>query len=171
VPYVTDEGREVRRKLKFWNTPSRSEMLARPADILGWVWRETPDGIWDSAHLEGHGYDVRSAAFSPDGTRIVTASWDKTARVWDVSLLAGDDDWAASDPRSRAAAVCLDQMSRTSLLVKDEETGESRRVFPSRMVTQEDAAAFPVLRDRIGDDVCSNHLNPPPWWHALAFWR
>ena len=25
-----------------------------------------------------------SAAFSPDGTRIVTASKDKTARVWDV---------------------------------------------------------------------------------------
>jgi WD40 repeat protein len=26
---------------------------------------------------------VRSAAFSPDGTRIVTASWDMTARIWD----------------------------------------------------------------------------------------
>ena len=145
------------------------EITALQGSILNG--NQQPDGIWDSAHLEGHGYDVRSAAFSPDGTRIVTASWDKTARVWDVSLLAGDDDWAASDPRSRAAAVCLDQMSRTSLLVKDEETGESRRVFPSRMVTQEDAAAFPVLRDRIGDDVCSKHLNPPPWRHALAFWR
>jgi hypothetical protein len=34
--------------------------------------------------LGGHEDQVKSAAFSPDGTRIVTASWDKTARIWDV---------------------------------------------------------------------------------------
>ena len=30
---------------------------------------------------------VISAAFSPDGSRIVTASFDKTARIWDVSTI------------------------------------------------------------------------------------
>ena len=36
------------------------------------------------AVLRGHEDGVQSAAFSPDGARIVTASWDKTARIWDV---------------------------------------------------------------------------------------
>src|SRR5262245_60945102 len=35
--------------------------------------------------LGGHGDAVRSAAFSPDGSRIVTASQDKTARIWDTA--------------------------------------------------------------------------------------
>jgi WD domain, G-beta repeat len=47
--------------------------------------------VWDAAtgkllfSLVGHTGVVESAAFSPDGTRIVTTSNDKTARVWDAA--------------------------------------------------------------------------------------
>lgn len=34
--------------------------------------------------LKGHTDKVSSVAFSHDGSRVITGSWDKTARVWDV---------------------------------------------------------------------------------------
>jgi WD40 repeat protein/serine/threonine protein kinase len=46
--------------------------------------------LWDAASgrllhtLSGHANRVPSMSFSPDGTRLVTASLDQTARLWDV---------------------------------------------------------------------------------------
>jgi WD40 repeat protein len=46
--------------------------------------------LWDAASgkqlavLQGHEDSVGSAAFSPDGAKVVTASDDRTARIWRV---------------------------------------------------------------------------------------
>jgi WD40 repeat protein len=59
---------------------------------------------------------VVSAAFSPDGTRVVTASWDKTARVWDVGLDTGAlADWVR-------VAECSPFVLEGSLLVRRSRT-------------------------------------------------
>ncbi len=56
-----------------------------PPEQRGWEWhylkRLTRGGLFA---LYGHTSAVQSAAFSPDGARIVTASADLTARVWDA---------------------------------------------------------------------------------------
>ena len=44
---------------------------------------------------------VASAAFSPDGTRIITANLDNVALVWDVRQDIGTlDEWSAVAERS-----------------------------------------------------------------------
>jgi serine/threonine protein kinase len=64
----------------------RQRLDACPEHLRGWEWGWL-NAIADTslAELRGHGGDVTSAAFSPDGTRIVTASDDTTARVWDAA--------------------------------------------------------------------------------------
>ena len=70
----------------------------------------------------GHDDYVNSAAFSPNGSRIVTASSDKTARIWDaasakeIAVLRGHDDAvlsaAFSPDGSRVVTASRDKTAR-----------------------------------------------------------
>ena len=77
--------REIDQK-DFWGL-KRGERKPTHKFVLAFVFGAFE--VWDAAKgvelavLHGHDGPVYSAVFSPDGTRIITASADGTARVWE----------------------------------------------------------------------------------------
>ena len=80
-----------------------------------------------------HGNWVNSANFSADGERLVTASDDKTARVWNVF-------WSSLvQPVDLIAEVCQRKLRGNV-----------------RLITEQDVRAARILsHDRVGEDVCA----------------
>ena len=83
--------------------------------------------------LKGHGDAVKSAAFSPDGARIVTASSDGTARVWDAASgemlreLKGHGDAVKSAAFSPDGARIVTASEDRTARVWDAASGEMLR--------------------------------------------
>ena len=69
-------------------------------------------------------------SFSPDGRRIVTTSWDKTAIVWDAEtgerlrVLQGHNGWVYSAAFSPDSRWIVTASSDNTAIVWDAETGE-----------------------------------------------
>ena len=82
--------------------------------------------------LTGHDAPVWSAAFSPDGARLVTASDDTTARVWDaatgkaIAVLSGHDDLVWSAAFSPDGAKVVTASNDKTARVWEVATGKKR---------------------------------------------
>ena len=92
--------------------------------------------VWDVATgeelhtLAGHTDAVNSAAFSPDGKLVVTASGDNTAKVWDVATGENCTPWPATRigstrrPSARTASWWSTASEDSTAKVWDVATGE-----------------------------------------------
>jgi WD40 repeat protein len=61
-------------------------LQSRPPDVVSAKLVSQRDTRWQPNKLimEGHTGEVNSTAFSPDGLRIVSSSYDETVRVWNA---------------------------------------------------------------------------------------
>jgi hypothetical protein len=84
------------------------------------------------ARLGGDGV-IHSAAFSPDGSRIVTASFDKTARIWDavtakeIAVLRGHDEYVTSAAFSPDGRTVVTASADGTARIWDAATGKLLR--------------------------------------------
>ena len=99
-----DTGRNV-LSAKF--SPDGKQIVIchyQEVDPAAIVWRVSGDGVWECvAKLKGHANYVVDASFSFDGTRIITASDDGTAKIWHEGA---NGDWVCGT----TIEVCKDHV-------------------------------------------------------------
>jgi hypothetical protein len=98
--------------------------------------------VWDARtgapqlELKGHTGWVQSVAFSPDGTRIVTGSFDRTAKVWDARTgtpqleLKGNTDRVVSVAFSPDGTRIVTGIFQQAAKVWDARTGQELKGEP-----------------------------------------
>jgi eukaryotic-like serine/threonine-protein kinase len=96
------------------NRVSRAQQILDecPVELRHWEWHYLSRLCRTQAHtLRGHEQAVSGLAFSPDGRRLASASWDKTLKVWDLTT---DREIATlTGPTSRVVGVVFSPDGRS----------------------------------------------------------
>ena len=151
--------------------------------------RTTPPGSGEAASGKPIGEPLRhedtvsSAAYSPDGTRIVTASFDKTARQWEVASgkpigepLRHEDtvtSAAYSPDGTRIVTACRDHTARQWEAASGKPIGEPlhhESMVKSAVYCPDGTRIVTTCDDRTAWQWEGNFLSSPPplWFDDLA---
>jgi len=126
TPYATWKGDPDRIALAF--DPAGTRALAPGESGTVVVWSIEGRAL---ARLEGHTRPVWQAVFDPTGARVITASLDKTARIWDsrtgqtIHRLVGHEDrvtYVAVDAHARRVATAS---ADTTVRIWSLDTGDA----------------------------------------------
>ncbi len=158
-----EEGEDVARRLAYaatmnlaerdWRDVNVAHVLrrleeARPpqgkADLRGFEWYYLDRlARAQGRTLEGHTGVVRGVAYSPDGGRIASASWDRTIRIWDTATGRVIRSAAAGQPVHAVAfhpdgARLASAGAKGELILWDAGTGQPIRSLlghdPTRLI-------------------------------------
>jgi WD40 repeat protein len=93
--------------LQLHDSLSAGRMLREaPEEFRNWEWKHFQSKLDNSARvLEGHQGPVVGVAFSSDGERLVSSSWDRTLRLWDAG--SGRELAVARGHRGEVSAVAF----------------------------------------------------------------
>jgi WD40 repeat protein len=112
------------------------------ADLRGWEWRYVNRLCHsDLLTLKGHTGFVFSASFSPDGSLVVTASLDKTAKVWDAKSGA-----EVLTLKGHTGSLSSASFSPDGLRVVTGSDDKTARVWDARPLGPEPAKTGPTSR-------------------------
>lgn len=82
--------------------PQMDVLMPQPRASMNALSEALPNAR-ETARFVGHGADVTSVAYAIDDTRLVTGSWDRTARLWDVATGAQIRQFDATGPINAVA--------------------------------------------------------------------
>ncbi|MBN3939275.1 MAG: hypothetical protein HWQ40_04810, partial [Nostoc sp. NMS9] len=121
VPEIQGMLKVAKQQVLPWLRPLTSNLISPGGSLL--------------LTLSGHSHRVRAVALTPDGKKVISASSDKTLKLW--NLETGEDERTFKGHRHRVTAVALTPDGKKVISASDDntlklwnlETGEDEQTF------------------------------------------